>query len=275
MKKLQLFCKLTIAVFIFTTLHLFAQQCDLHLTASRRQQVQAVTSPYSYVVQMDMRRGKTYHGTAFFVHPRVLLTAGHNLRKRPQFIFTRVRSITLKVGATSSDTYLAKQTFNTTQNENIFTLKSFNNSYSIWEDFGIIILPDETLFNKAGGHFRLTVFNENTLFGKEIQIAGFPGDKPYCTMWTDKTKNFFPHLNEIDNHNKLQYLKYDFVTATGLSGGPVWFNHNNINYVFAIHTYGNNIDNRNCNTATILTTTILNQISEFCKSKGIELNYQL
>lgn len=263
---------LTFAFIAFAIFQSYGQNCDLNSTKDRRKQVEVITSPYSYVVQMDMHRGKTYYGTAFFIHPRVLLTAGHNLRKRPQFIFTRVKSITLRVGATNQNTYIAKEKYKTTQNENIFTLESFNNSYSIWEDFGIVILPDETLYSKIGGHFKLTVFNEDSLVGKEIQIAGYPGDKSYCTMWSDNTKNFFPYLNENNNPNKLKYLKYDFTTETGLSGGPVWFNHNNINHVFAIHTYGNNNDDRKCNTATLITMQILNEIDDFCKSKGIELN---
>lgn len=272
MEKTDIIKKLTIVVLSLLTFQSYGQECDLDSAKDRRQQVKEIRSPYSYVVQMDMHRGKTYHGTAFFIHPRVLLTAGHNLRKRPQFIFTRVKSITLRVGATAPNNYIFKGKMKTTQNENIFTLNSFNTSYSIWEDYGLIILPNDSLYNKIGGYFKLTVFNEDSLRTKEIQIAGYPGDKPFCTMWTDSTKNYFTYINKINNPNKLQYLKYDFSTESGLSGGPVWYSKNNIYHVFAIHTYGNNNDDKKCNTATLITTIILNQIVEFCKSKGIELN---
>jgi V8-like Glu-specific endopeptidase len=263
---------LTLAFIVFALVQTYGQNCDLNATKDRRQQVEVVTKPFSNVVQIDMRRGKTYHGTGFFIHPRVLLTAGHNLRKRPQFIFTRVKSVTLRVGATSPNNYIAKETLKTIQNQNIFTVESFNKNYNIYEDFGVIILPDETLYNKIGSHFKLTVINGDSIPAEEIHIAGYPGDKPYCSMWTDKTKNFFPYFNENNNPDKLKYLKYDFTTETGLSGGPIWFTDNNIDHVFAIHTYGNNNDDMKCNTATLITPKILNQIVDFCKSKGIELN---
>ena len=272
MNKIRSLINLFLALLAFNPLLSFGQECDLNSTKERRKQVELIERPFNYVVQMDMRRGKTFHGTSFFIHPRVLLTAGHNLRKRPQFIFTRVKSITLKVGATSPNNYLAIETITTIQNENIFTLQSFNKRYNIFEDFGIIILPDENLYNKIGGHFKLTVFDEISHNGKEIQIAGYPRDKPECTMWTDKTENYFSFINENSNPLKSKYLKYDFTTESGVSGAPVWYNENGLNNVFAIHTYGNDNDDRRCNTATIITAEIFNQILEFCDSKGIEIN---
>lgn len=262
---------LMLAFLTVMTIYANGQNCDLNSTKERRTQVTIMTNPYSYVVQMSMHRGKTYYGTAFFIHPRVLLTAGHNLRKRPQFIFTRVKAITLRVGATNPNDYIIKEKYKTFQNDNIYTIESFNQNYSIYEDYGIIILPDENLYNKIGGHFKLTIYNENSLDNKEIHIAGYPGDKPYCTLWTDRTINYFTYVNEKNNPNKFKYLKHDFTTETGLSGGPVWYNYDDSNNVFAIHTYGNENDDRKCNTATLITEKIFNDIVNFCKSKGIEL----
>ncbi len=258
-------------IFLFSLFNLNAQECNLDLTENRRQQITSIEKPLNYVVQITMKRGKKYNGTAFFIHPRVLLTAGHNLRKRPQFIFTRVKSITLRVGATSPNNYLAKKKYKTIQNVNIYTLNSFNKSYNIYEDYGVIILPDDELYKKSGGTFKLTTYNADLLNGKEINVAGYPGDKDFCSMWTDKTNNFFGYTNPINNPKKLEYLKYDFFTKTGVSGAPVWYSENNENFVFAIHTYGNNNDDKKCNTATLITDEIYNDISEFCLSKGIDI----
>jgi V8-like Glu-specific endopeptidase len=258
-------------IVLFNLSSLNAQECDLETTESRRQQVTSIAKPLNYVVQMTMKRGKKYGGTAFFIHPRVLLTAGHNLRKRPQFIFTRVKSITLRVGATSPNDYLDKKKYKTTQNDNIYTLNSFNKSYNIYEDYGVIILPDDELFKKIGGTFKLTTYNADLLNEKEINIAGYPTDKDFCSMWTDKTNNFFEYTNTINNPKELQYLKYDFFTKKGVSGAPIWYSENNENYVFAIHTYGSNNDDKKCNTATLITEEIYNDISNFCMNKGIDI----
>lgn len=248
-----------------------AQNCDLSATENRRYQINSISEPYSFLVQMTMHRGKSYNGTAFFIHPRVLLTAGHNLRKRPQFYFTRVKAITLRVGATSPIKFITHKKYKTTQNENIYTLKSFNKNYSIYEDYGIIILPDDELYSKIGNHFRLTVYDPNILNDVEINIAGYPGDKDYCTLWADKTKNYFTYINPSSNPNRYEYLKYDFATETGVSGSPVWFNQNGQSIVFAIHTYGNNNDDKKCNTATLITQAVYNDITQFCSSKGIDI----
>lgn len=255
-----------ITILFFSSLGI-AQNCDSDLGDKRRIQVTSMQAPYSYVVQMQMHRGSTYSGTAFFIHPRVLLTAGHNLRKRPQFIFTRVKSLTLHIGATDKNTNLYETTFDTQQNVNIYTLDSFNNQYSIYDDYGLVILPDETAFKKAGGKFILTVYNQTDLVEKNINIAGYPSDKPFCTQWTDKTSNFFPYKN---------YMHYDFSTEHGASGAPIWFDDKDgEKKVFGIHTNGNGFDQYNCNTATLISQKIYDDIIQFCLSKGINITKAL
>lgn len=218
-----------------------------------------------------MRRGSNYFGTAFFIHPRVLLTAGHNLRKRPQFYYTRVKSITIRVGATSPTSLIAQKNYKTVQNENIYTLESFNRDYSVYEDYGIIILPDDELYNKVGSHFKLIPYDPEILKAAEVNIAGYPGNKSFCTLWADKTKNYFTFINPVSNPNHSEYLKYDFTTTTGVSGSPVWIDQDGQSKVFAIHTYGNDNDDKKCNTATLITKSVYNDIVRFCSSKGIDI----
>jgi len=240
-----------------------SQVCDLSISEQRKTQVTTMSAPFSYVVHVEMKRGRTYSGTAFFIHPRVLLTAGHNLRKRPQFIFTRVKALTLRFGATNETTNLYQTHIVTTQNDNIYTLDSFNRDYSIAEDYGIIILPDETAYHKCGnGIFNLTVFNPaNT--SQAINIAGYPGNEPLRTQWTDKTNNY-----KFDG----ECIRYDFSTEHGVSGAPIWYDQGDKHNVFAIHTNGGTGSNQNqCNTATVITQTIYNDIVKFCTSKGITI----
>jgi V8-like Glu-specific endopeptidase len=251
-----------IVILLYSSLCI-AQNCDSDLGDKRRIQVTSMQAPFSYVVQMQMYRGRTYSGTAFFIHPRVLLTAGHNLRKRPQFIFTRVKSLALHIGATDKKTNLYETTYDTQQNVNIYTLDSFNNEYSIYEDYGLVILPDETAFKKAGGKFILSVYNPTDLIGKTINITSYPSDKPFCTQWTDNTSNFFTYKN---------YMHYDFSTEHGASGAPIWFDDKDgVKKVFGIHTNGDGFDQYKCNTATLISQNIYNDIILFCLSKGIDV----
>lgn len=253
---------LSACAMIFVAAESHSQGCDLDAAATRRTQVTDMKFPYAAVVQMTMKRGKSYNGTSFFIHPRVLLTAGHNLRKRPQFYFKRVKRLTLRIGATDAGTHLYQTLLETTQDVNIFTDHNFNRHYTIGKDFGLIILPDTIACAKAGGHFKLSVFDSTKIKGKQIHIAGYPGDKPFCTQWTDATQNFFPWKN---------YMHYDFATEHGASGAPIWYSEAGQYYVFGIHTNGDHFDEHRCNTATLISPEVYDQIKTICLSQGIDI----
>lgn len=239
-----------------------AQNCDLTVTENRRTQIVNMTKPHSYIVQMTMKRGKNYNGTAFLIHPRVLLTAGHNLRKRNSIFTTRVKGLTLRFGATNKTSNLFKTYLPTTQFNNIYTHPGFNADYSIGKDYGIIILPDDEAYKIVGGHFKLTVCDTTSLKNKIIHIGSYPGDRPFCTQWQDSTSNYFFYKN---------YLHYDFSTEHGASGAPIWYTLNNELGVFAIHTNGDGFDQYKCNTATLITKEVYEDIVRFCSSKGIDI----
>jgi V8-like Glu-specific endopeptidase len=244
------------------TSSIYSQNCDLTSTENRRTEVLNMIEPYSFIVQMTMKRGKSYYGTAFLIHPRILLTAGHNLRKKHSIFSTRVKSLRLRFGATNQMTNLYERLIGTTQFENIYTHPDFNTEYTIGKDYGIIILPDDSAYQKIGGYFRVTIFDSLKLSDKMIHIGGYPGDKPFCTQWRDSTINYFFYKN---------YMHYDFATEHGASGAPIWYSEDNYNKVFAIHTNGDGFDKYKCNTGTLITKEIYNDIVHFCLSKGIDI----
>ena len=102
-------------------------------------------------------------------------------------------------------------------------------------DWGAIVLPDKTLYNQTGA-FALGVADDLYLTGAGVNIAGYPGDKTYGTMWaasgpvTAFTSTMISH--EVD-------------TIAGQSGAPVWASEGSNRYIVGVHAYG--VKNPYCN----------------------------
>lgn len=98
----------------------------------------------------------------------------------------------------------------------------------------IAVLTIEPLNNKSIGevvpilHFRTS---ETVTDGTTIQTTGFPGDKPWGTMWTTKG-------TLLRQTSTLIY--YDLDTKGGQSGSPVYDLNNRI---IGVHTIGGNKKN--------------------------------
>jgi len=277
MKNKLVIYKIILIVFLLNTpiviTSVIAQDCNLLETQNRRTQVVSMTKPYSFVVHILMTRNykhqsnKNMQGTAFFIHPRVLLTAGHNVHKYKKWGITtsEVKEMRLRFGATDNSTNLYETKIKTIQDENIYTNRNFNGK-DVGKDYGLIILPDDAAYQKIGGLFKLTAFDSSLLTGRKISIAGYPGNKEDSTQWQDSTSNYSTYPD---------YFKYDFATWTGISGAPVWYEENGTHNVFAIHTNGPPKYNTvSCSTATLLTKSIYDDIVNFCLKKGIDINKQ-
>ncbi len=269
--------KLVFIVFLLNTnivnANVISQRCNLLETQNRKTQVVSMTEPYSFVVHILMTRNykhqsnKNKQGTAFFIHPRVLLTAGHNVHKYKTLGITtsEVIEMRLRFGATDKSTNLYETKIKTIQNENIYTNRKFNGK-DVNKDYGLIILPDDTAYQKIGGLFKLTVYDSAALTNRKISIAGYPGNKDDSTQWRDSTNNYFTYRNNF---------KYDFATWTGVSGAPVWYDEDGNHNVFGIHTNGPMKYNTvSCSTATLITKSIYDDIVNFCLKKGIDITKQ-
>lgn len=218
--------------------------------------------PYSYLVQINMHRIASWNGTGFLIHPRVILTAGHNFRIKRAARINRVRSADFHLGSTSSQQSISDFYYKIEDGNNEFCKLDNPPVYNITEDYAIVILPDSAMYRQAGGCFRLRLYDAAAMKGKEIHIGSYPGDKPYRTLWTDRTTNHFAYKN---------YMHYDFATEHGSSGAPVWLDNNGTYEVFAIHTNGDGFDDVECNTATVITPAVYDQIKAWCASQGIDI----
>lgn len=253
--------------------NVISQDCNLLETQNRRTRVVSMTKPYSFVVHILATRNYKHQsnqnkqGTAFFIHPRVLLTAGHNVHKYKKWGITtsEVIEMRLRFGATDKSTNLYETKIKTIQDENIYTSRNFNGK-DVNKDYGLIILPDDIAYQKVGGSFKLTVFDPAILTNKQINIAGYPGNMDDSSQWQDSTNNYFTYRD---------YFKYDFATWTGVSGAPVWYDENGNHNVFGIHTKGPiKYNTVSCSSATLITKSIYDDIVNFCLKKGIDITKQ-
>jgi len=257
MKKINFVAILFLVLFVFPSI---AQDCNKELSKNRRIRVNSnqLKGDLLKVVQLDIRRkvwlwNEKYNATAAFIHPRVLITAGHNLTDR----FDPVSKIRITVGFTSNNTYLKQQDVSTKMNKNIYVLPSYRENPTYEDDFGIIILPDSSLYKSARGYFILTPYVPSRP-PKHLFLSGYPDPVTGIKLWTDKTNNFFytPNL-----------LRYDFFTVEGSSGSPVY---TGTNQLVAIHTGGFEEQNV-CNIGTPVTAKMRSQISQWCRRYGIIL----
>jgi V8-like Glu-specific endopeptidase len=80
------------------------------------------------------------------------------------------------------------------------------------DDWGLIELPDRTLYQRVGGTFNTMAFNPR--LGDRLATTGYPGDKPQATMW-----HAIGQINAFSDN----LIKHDGDIMAGESGGPCWY----------------------------------------------------
>ena len=262
--------KQLIALFFLVALmvsgDLHAQDLECNPNPSNRAQVTESNAPSSYTCYMVMRRGwfSKKLGTGMLIHPRVVLTAGHNtafymFSKSFPFVISSVRNVNMYFGSKSKEDYIIKESVRLKKGKTKF----FNNGYwiagSVDRDFSIIILPDNSVYDAVGGHYVLKPITSESDIKGNINLTGSPGDKPVFETWTEDTENF-----KIDGAK----LSYDLFTAVRNSGSPVWFvNENNEYQVAGVHSR----KDFGCNASVLINQDTYDKIVEWCKMAGIEL----
>jgi V8-like Glu-specific endopeptidase len=164
-------------------------------------------------------------GTAWFISPRTLVTAGHcvfikhsNKPGRDGF----VKKIQVMPGRNGSDVPFGGLTAT-----EFWTVKGWADDGLETTDYGAIILPSPFPMNL--GHFGYGVFSDATLLASVANIAGYPGDKPTGTFWYDKRQ-----IGSV----KPDKVFYAADTAGGQSGACVYIVRGGKRIGVAIHAYG-------------------------------------
>lgn len=164
-------------------------------------------------------------GTAWFISPRTLVTAGHCVYIKHSGVQGRdgfVKKIQVLPGRDGSAVPFGGLTAT-----EFWTVKGWAENGLETFDYGAIVLPAP--FPQNLGHYAFGVFPDTTLLQSVANISGYPGDKPSGTQWYDKRK-----IASL----KPEKVFYSADTAGGQSGACVYIIRASKRVGVAIHAYG-------------------------------------
>ena len=181
-------------------------------------------------LRITARDNSIWIGTAWFISPRTLITAGHCVCIKHSGVPGRdgwVRSISVMPGrnATALPYGAATSTvFKSTAGWTQSGLESY--------DYGAIVLP--TPLGNTVGVLGIGVYADGDLQTAEVGVSGYPADKPEGTQWYDAAA-----IASVDT----QKVYYDIDTVGGQSGAPVFRTIGGRSVGVAVHAYGGTTTN--------------------------------
>jgi len=248
-----------IALIFISTNFIVGQAYTCERDSNNRTRITKENIPNVYTCYMEMQRGNEVLprlGTGFLIHPRVVLTAGHNIAWYPTGTVSKVN---MYFGSIDSTKYICKDSVKLRKNKNKF----YKNNYYIFDnikrDYGIIILPDSSVYKKVKGYFKVQPIKNLSV--DSLTITGAPRDKPKHQIWTETTDNYRQFSN---------YIKYDLYTVERNSGSPIWYKKEDEYNIIGVHSRKFGKD-KACGGAVLITTDVYNQIKEWCDKAGIQI----
>ncbi|RBP38640.1 V8-like Glu-specific endopeptidase [Roseimicrobium gellanilyticum] len=169
-------------------------------------------------------------GTAWFISPRTLVTAGHCVFIKHSGVVGRdgwVKKIQVMPGRNAD--ILPFGGITATE---FWSVKGWGEDGSENYDYGAIVLP--AAFPQELGFFGYGVFTDEDLLASVANVGGYPGDKPKGTLWYDK--------REIGSV-KPDKVFYAADTAGGQSGTAAYIVRNGERVAVGIHAYGGQTSN--------------------------------
>jgi glutamyl endopeptidase len=187
------------------------------------------TSAYPWRVHASLlitaADGSSWVGTAWFIGPRTLATAGHCVFIKNSGVPGRdgwVRSIRVMPGRHGSTLPYGSVTSTTFRSVTGWTNRGDHNY-----DYGAILLPSN--LGSTVGWLGFGVYSDSQLRGSTVNISGYPSDKPAGTQWY--------HANRVTSVNATK-VYYVVDTMGGQSGSAVYQLRNGNRYAVAVHAYG-------------------------------------
>jgi V8-like Glu-specific endopeptidase len=192
-------------------------------------------------LRIQFPSGATYRGTAFFIGPRALATAGHCVYMKSQGGWAR--KIEVIPGCNGS-----KRPFGQADATMFRSVGGWVNNGLPECDYGCIFLPSNSFGKYNLGSFGVAAFDASTLVAQPAVVAGYPGDKPFAELWG---------MAEVIKAVTAKTLVYNIDTVGGQSGCPVYIKRGGQRYVVGIHNYGAATGN----SATRITTPVYERLN--------------
>ena len=164
-------------------------------------------------------------GTAWFVGPRTLITAGHCIYIKDSGVAGRdgwVKGVNVMPGRNGTELPYGSTTSTKFRSVTGWTRDGDENY-----DYGAILLTTD--LGDRTGWFGYGAYTDATLNESVGNISGYPGDKPTGTQWYDSRQ-----IARVNNRK----VYYDIDTAGGQSGSAAYRVDEGKRYAFAIHAYG-------------------------------------
>jgi glutamyl endopeptidase len=183
----------------------------------------ATAIPWRWTCELliTMANGAGARGTGWFIGPRTVMTAGH-------VVFSAAAggwatSIEVIPGMDGASRPFGSQVGTSFRSVTGWTVNA-DPEY----DYGAIILPNNNLGNTVGW-FGFAALSDADLQNLLVNTAGYPGDKPFGTMWFNAGT-----VTQVTARR----LHYMIDTFGGQSGSSVWRLQNGLRHAVGIHGYG-------------------------------------
>lgn len=194
--------------------------------------------PWRPICSLRIRTGDGdyFSGTGWLAGPRTIITAGHCV-----YLPTMggwAKEIEIVPGHDAHE-----RPFGTLVSTEFQTVRGWIQDLDRQFDYAAITLPPGRDLEEVG-HFGFAVYDEASLLGAYLNVAGYPTDKPLGTLWWAARKA---------KRVKRGAIYYDIDTTGGQSGAPVWrLDAQGRRLVVGIHTNGA----RTGNSATRITEDV-------------------
>lgn len=166
--------------------------------------------------------GSRWLGTGWLAGPRAVVTAGHCL-----FMPNRggwVRQVEVAPGRNGE-----QQPYGSCVAASFRSVRGWIYRQRPSHNYGAIILPADRAFGNLLGTLGYLSPGDHELRDLEVNLAGYPADKPRGTLWYG-ARRLGP--------STARALAYHVHTLGGESGAPVWRLQDGRRYVLGIHTGG-------------------------------------
>jgi V8-like Glu-specific endopeptidase len=177
------------------------------------------------------RDGSRWIGTAFFISPRVLATAGHNLFFHGPVEARRgwARGIVVMPGRNEGALPFGQAT-----STRFFSVRGWTESPpdnpDAEYDYGVIVLDEGDDLGSRTGWLGFANYGDSTLRSVVGNLAGYPGDLGQgAQQWYMARR-----INSVSGRQ----IFYDIDTAGGQSGSAVYRIRDGSRYAVGIHAYG-------------------------------------